>query len=224
MTGEHSAGTAGARQLRADARRNHGQVLVAARDVFVERGPDAPLEEIARRAGVGIGTLYRRFADRQTLMRAVVLDALQQTRSAAERALAEQADPFEALTSYMHAVLDLRVSAVIPLVLDRIDLDDEELLPARDASVRAIEKIIDRAHTTGALGEDVTFGDIALLLIRLARPLPGPISPELNDRLAHRHLDLIVQGLRPVGRGSIEGPALSHDQLRALRDPGGFTG
>jgi AcrR family transcriptional regulator len=198
-------------------------VLVAARDVFVERGPDAPLEEIARRAGVGIGTLYRRFADRQTLMRAVVLEALQQTRSAAERALAEQADPFEALTSYMHAVLELRVSAVIPLVLDRIDLDDEELLPARDASVRAIEQIIDRAHTTGALSEDVTFGDIALLLIRLARPLPGPISPELNDRLAHRHLDLIVEGLRPVGRSRIEGPALSHDELRALRDPDRFA-
>jgi AcrR family transcriptional regulator len=209
----------GVRRLRADARRNHGQVLAAARDVFVERGPDAPLEEIARRAGVGIGTLYRRFTDRQTLMRAVVLDALTQTRQAAERAIADEADPFDALTRYMHAALDLRVSAVIPVVLDRIDLDDEELLPARDASVRAIEKIIDLAHATGALGEDVTFGDIALILIRLARPLPGPIPPELNDRLAHRHLDLFVAGLRPIDRTAIDGPGLSHGELRALRDP-----
>ena len=68
--------------LRADARRNQGQILAAARDVFVERGPGAPLDEIAKRAGVGIGTLYRHFADRQTLMLAVILDALVQTADA----------------------------------------------------------------------------------------------------------------------------------------------
>src|SRR4051794_34498377 len=65
--------------MRADARRNRERILVAARDVFVETGTDAPLEEIATRAGVGIATLYRRFPERVDLMRAVVLDVLHQT-------------------------------------------------------------------------------------------------------------------------------------------------
>ncbi len=206
----------GVRPLRADARRNQSQLLAAARDVFLERGVGAPLEEVARRAGVGIATLYRRFGDRQSLLRAVVLDALVHTKATAERALAEEPDGFDALTRYMHAVLDLRVSAVIPLVLDEIDLDDEELLPVRTASARAIQLIIDAAHADGTLPDDVTFADIGLMLVRLSRPLPGPIPPELNARLAHRHLDLLVEGLRP-GRHSREpigGPSMSLQDLR----------
>jgi AcrR family transcriptional regulator len=218
MTDPQSA--VGVRRLRADARRNQGRILSAARDVFVERGAGAPLEEIASRAGVGIGTLYRRFADRKSLMRAVVLDALVQTRQSAEQALAEEADSFVALTRYMHTVLDLRISAVIPLLLDKVDLDDEELLPAREASALAIHGIIDRAHADGTLPEDVTFADIGMLLVRLSRPLPGPVPPELNDQLAHRHLDLLVEGLRPAGarREVITGPALSFEELRAIRE------
>lgn len=209
----------GVPRLRADARRNQGRILSAARDVFVERGAGAPLEEIASRAGVGIGTLYRRFADRRSLMRAVVFDALVQTRQSAEQALAEEADSFVALTTYMHTVLDLRISAVIPSLLDKVDLDDEELLPAREASALAVQGIIDRAHADGTLPEDVTFADIGMLLVRLSRPLPGPVPPELNDQLAHRHLDLLVEGLRPTGgrREVITGPALSFEELRAIR-------
>jgi AcrR family transcriptional regulator len=208
----------GQRRLRADARRNHGRILAAARDVFVERGPGAPLEEIASRAGVGIGTLYRRFADRRSLMRAVVLDALDQTRRSAELALAEEADSFDALTRYMHTVIDLRISAVIPVLLDKIDLNDSELQPAREASARTGQQIIERAHADGSLPEDVSFADIGMLLVRLSRPLPGPVSPELNDQLAHRHLDLVVEGLRPSAtrRKVTSGPELSFEQLRAM--------
>jgi AcrR family transcriptional regulator len=226
MTDRQPAG--GPRRLRADARRNEGRILSAARDVFVERGPGAPLEEIASRAGVGIGTLYRRFADRKYLMRDVVLDALVQTRRSAEQALAEETDTFVALTRYMHTVLDLRISAVIPLLLDKVDLDDEELLPAREASARAVQRIIEAAHAEGTLPDDVTFGDIGMLLVRLSRPLPGPIPPELNDQLAHRHLELLVEGLRPTGRRRevVSGPALGYEELREIREsepsaPGG---
>jgi AcrR family transcriptional regulator len=207
------------RSLRADARRNHSQLLAAARDVFVERGPGAPLEEVARRAGVGIGTLYRRFADREALLRAVVLDALVQTRQAAEQALAEEPDPFDALIRYMHSALDLRVSAVIPLVLDKIDISDPELVPARDASANAVAQIVEAAHRADALPADVTFADIGMMLVRLARPLPGAMPAELNDRLGHRHLDLLIDGLRPDGarRKPLSGPSLSADDLQALR-------
>src|SRR5437660_7832920 len=102
------------RPLRADARRNREQLLAAARDVFVEQGAGAPLDEIARRAGVGIATLYRHFPDRTALMRAVALDLLDRVAAEAEKALAEERDPFEALARYMHAALEQRISAVIP--------------------------------------------------------------------------------------------------------------
>jgi AcrR family transcriptional regulator len=215
---EPSSGEGRVRRLRSDARRNHEQLLAAARDVFVEPGAGAPLDEVARRAGVGIGTLYRRFADRPTLLRAVVLDALEHTKRAAAAALAEESDGFSALLRYMHAALEFRVSAVIPLVLDTLDLDDAELGPAREASASLVQRIVDTAHQDGTLARDVTFADIGTLLVRLARPLPGRIPPELNDELSHRHLDLVVEGLRPVaGRQAPSGPHLERADLHAMR-------
>ena len=205
------------RELRADARRNHQQILVAARDLFVERGPSAPLEDIARRAGVGIGTLYRRFSDRDTLMRAVVLDALVETVEIAERASREESSAMDALVRYMHAALDLRVSAVIPALLDVLDLDDAVLLPARDRGAASVQRLVDAAHAEGSLAESVTFADVGMMLVRLSRPLPGPISDELNAQLAHRHLDLLVAGLRAGdAAAALEGPALSRDDLDHL--------
>jgi AcrR family transcriptional regulator len=207
----------GQRRLRADARRNHEQLLAAARDVFVERGAGAPLEEIARRAGVGIGTLYRRFADRPSLLRAVVQDALARTTDAARVALAEEADGFAALVRYMHAALEHRVSAVIPLVIDT-ELDDEQLRPAREASAALVQRIVDAAHADGTLAPDVTFADIGTLLVRLARPLPA-LPPQVSDQYAHRHLDLLIEGLRyRAGRRTPAGPRLERADLRALRD------
>lgn len=207
------------RTLRADARRNQEQILAAARDVFIERGPDAPLDEIARRAGVGIGTLYRRFPDRPALMKAVVLDALTRTAEAAETAAAEATDSgsaFEALTTYLHAALDLRVSAVIPALLDRLDLHDPELGPARERGAATLERIVDAAKDEGSLAAEIAFGDLGLILVRLSHPLPGPIGPELDLELGHRQLDLVVAGLR-AGR-ELSGPALSLDDLHALQD------
>ncbi|MDQ2847774.1 MAG: TetR/AcrR family transcriptional regulator [Actinomycetota bacterium] len=203
-------------RLRADARRNHEQILDAARDLFVERGAGAPLEDIAQRAGVGIGTLYRRFVNRDTLMREVVLQALTGTTEVAHKALAEEAEPFAALARYMHTALELRVSAVIPVLLERVDMNHGAVKAARATSARAVQLLLDAAHADGSLPPDVAFGDIGLMLVRLARPLPGPIPAELNDRLAHRHLDLLIEGLRPhPERRAVDG-GLSLADLRAI--------
>jgi AcrR family transcriptional regulator len=207
------------RPLRADARRNRHQLLVAARQVFVEQGPDAPLEDIARRAGLGIATLYRRFADRPSLMRAVVLDVLGQTAHEARRALAEEPDAFQALIRYMHRAVDLRVAAVIPALLGQVSLNDEEMLRARDQASRPLQAIIDAAQSTGSLRPEVTFGDIGMLVIRFSRPLPGGFPRDLNDSLAHRHLDLLITGLQATDSADqavLPGPALTLQDLRAL--------
>ena len=201
---------------RADARRNQAQVLTAAREVFVERGAGAPLEEVARRAGVGIATLYRRFADRESLLKAVVLDALENSRDSAERAVHGEGDGLDALARYMHDVLDLQVSAVVPLALDRLDLHAADLAPVREASAAATERLIDAAHEDGSLSREVTFGDIGTLLVRLSRPLPGPVPPQVNDELAHRHLELVLAGLR-AGTQPLTDQGLSRAELSDLR-------
>lgn len=209
--------------LRADARLNRERVLAAARDVFVDLGPGAPLDEIAARAGVGIATLYRRFPDRGSLTRAVVLDVLGRVAEEARLALVEEPDAFRALARYMHRALDLRVSAVVPALLGQVSLEDEEIAPIRQRSSALIQRMVDRAQVDGTLRPDVTFGDVALLLVRLARPLPGPIPRALDARLAHRHLDLLLDGLlsrhdRPAD--ALPGPAMTLADLQALSPAG----
>jgi AcrR family transcriptional regulator len=210
--------------LRADARRNREQLLVAARDVFVEHGPDAALDDVARRAGVGIATLYRRFPDREALMRAVALDVLERVGAEARRALAEEPDAFRALIRYMHRALDFRIAAVMPSMLGRIALDtDEEIRRARDAAVEPVEHMIELAQRDGSIRPEVAFGDIGLMLVRLSRPLPGAFPRELDDRLAHRHVDLFVQGLRGANAPAMKplpDPAMSLADLRNGSPPG----
>jgi AcrR family transcriptional regulator len=205
--------------LRVDARRNLEQLLAAASDLVAEKGAGVALDEVAQRAGVGIATLYRRFPDRTALLRGVVLHSLDQTRTAAERAAEEHDDAFEALAAYLRAALELRVAAVIPLVLDVLDLNAPVLAAARVASARATEELVDAAHASGQLPEDVTFADVGMMLVRIARPLPGPLPDELKHELARRHLELFVRGLGRRG-DNLVGPALSRDGLAqiALRD------
>ena len=201
--------------MRADARRNLEQLLAAARDLVAEKGAGVALDEVAQRAGVGIATLYRRFPDRTALLRGVVLDALEQTRVAAERAAEEHDDPFDALAAYLRAALELRVSAVIPQVLDVLDLEEPELAAARESSARATEALVDAAHASGALPSDVTFADVGMMLVRIARPLPGPMPEQLKHDLARRHLELFVRGLRGGG-GPLDGPELSRSDLSGM--------
>lgn len=206
------------RPLRADARQNRTRLLDAARDVFVELGSRAPLDEVARRAGTGIGTLYRHFPDRRSLQRAVVFDALQRTADEARAALEQERDPFRALVRYMHRVLDIRIAAVIPALIGDVDLEEEHLRRVRYDGSAVLDDLVTAAHRAGKLRKDVTSADIGLLTVRLSRPLPGPFEREQNDKLAHRHLDLLLEGLRPrAGRpAAITGPAMSMRDLQQL--------
>lgn len=216
-----STGTS-VRPRRADAVENRRRLLTAARDVFVEQGSGVALEEISRRAGCGIATLYRRFPDRQALMRAVVIDALDQTVEQARLAADEEREPFDALVRYMHAALDIRAAAVIPALLGALPLtDDDEVVRARERGSRNVQYLINAAHAAGTLRPDVTFGDVGVLIVRLSRPLPGTFTREQSDELAHRHLDLVVEGMRARegGRSALPGPAMTLEDLRRLPPP-----
>jgi AcrR family transcriptional regulator len=208
-----SAPAAGRRGLRADAQRNRQQLLAAARDVFVDLGADAPLDEVARRAGVGIATLYRRFPDRESLQRAVALDVLRQAAEAARAAETQHADALAGLGRYMHAALDLRISAVMPALLGRISLDDDEMRLARQRATEPVLRMIAAGQAANQLRADVAFGDIGTLLVRLSRPLPGGFPADLDMRLAHRHVDLFLDALRTPAT-PLSGPALSLEDLQ----------
>lgn len=216
---ERRVGPTGKRSgLRADARRNLERVLAAARDVLADQGPDAPLDEIARRAGVGIATLYRRFPDRAALARAVALDVWERVAHEARCAQSEEPDAFAALARYMHSALDLRIGAVMPVLVREVSMDDE-LRRARDGAVEPVQRLVAAAQAEGTLRADITYGDTGPLLIRLSRPLPGSIAGTLDNALAHRQLQLVLDGLRAraaCATQPLPGPALTLEDLRTL--------
>jgi AcrR family transcriptional regulator len=203
--------------MRVDARRNRERLLEAARDVVVEQGVDAPLEDIARRAGVGIATLYRRFPDRTALLRAVAVHVLEAIGAEARAALAEETDPFAALSRYLRRSLELRIAAVMPVLDGRLDLGaDEEIRRARDGVTPHYVQLVAAAHASGQLRADVGAGDIGLLLIRLARPLPGSFPRDLDAAAASRQLDLMLDGLRTPPPTSPQPPLTLPALLRRL--------
>jgi len=201
------------RRTRADALRNREKILRAAADLILEQGATAPMELVARRALVGIATLYRHFPDRSVLLREVALYTLRTSTEEARTALAEEPDAFTALARYMHDSIDLGIGAVMPVLVDRIPMDDE-MMEARRLCREAHDALAIAAHEEGSLRPDVTAGDISLLIIRFTPPLPGMISAEDNHRLSHRHLELMLDGLlRFLSHEQLPGPAMTFEEL-----------
>ncbi|CAM5695666.1 TetR family transcriptional regulator OS=Streptomyces glaucescens OX=1907 GN=SGLAU_14645 PE=4 SV=1 [Streptomyces glaucescens] len=159
---------------RADALRNRERIVTAAREMFVEFGPDVPLDEIARRAGVGNATVYRNFPDRDSLVREVVCSVIDRTVHAAEQALAETGDAFAALERIAHAAADERISALCPMVSSTFDQNHPDLEAARQRFEELVGEVMDRAKTAGQLRPDVGVGDLMVAVAQLSRPRPVP--------------------------------------------------
>jgi AcrR family transcriptional regulator len=205
-------------QLRADARRNREQILSAARDVFIDQGIETPLDEIARRAGVAIATLRRRFRDRHALERAVALDVWDRLISETERAAGEGLDAFGVLIRYLHRGLELRVGSLFPAIVADLDGEDD-IARARERAAGVLRTIVARAREERSLRSDVDAGDIGLILVRLGRPL-ARLPATIDGAIARRQLDLLIDGLRAVPTESVDalpGPKLSFRDLRTIR-------
>ncbi|KUN98030.1 TetR/AcrR family transcriptional regulator [Streptomyces caeruleatus] len=198
---------------RADALRNRERIVTAAREMFVEFGPDVPLDEIARRAGVGNATVYRNFPDRDALVREVVCSVMDRTVAAAELALAESGDAFEALERFVHAAADERLSALCPMVQSTFDKHHPDLEAARERSEQLVGAIMDRAKAAGQLRSDVGVSDLMVAVAQLSRP-PAGTGCSIADRFVHRHLQLFLDGLRAPARSVLPGTALTMEDLR----------
>ncbi|NDL59619.1 TetR/AcrR family transcriptional regulator [Phytoactinopolyspora mesophila] len=206
--------TVGALQhrLRADASRNRERIMAAARHVLLEAGPDAPLDTIAQRAGVGNATVYRHFADRRELFRQVVLYSMERITDAAEAALADPADPFDVLSGFIHTAADEHVGSVCSLTSEDFDRNAPPVVAARERLLQAIEALMSRARDAGQLRPDVTIGDLMVAITQLSRPMPGSECTHF-ERFARRHLQLFIDGLRSPARSTLPGESVTLEDL-----------
>jgi len=200
---------------RADALRNRERIVAAAREMFVEFGAEVPFDEIARRAGVGNATVYRNFPDRDALAREVVCSVMDRTSEWAEEALGTDGDAFEALSGFVHFAADERIGALCPMLSESFDQNHPDLVAARDRITELIQRLMARAREAGQLRPDVELGDLMIAVSQLTRPLPGTACQGI-DRFVHRHLQLLLDGMRAPARSELPGVAADLEGLRRV--------
>ena len=195
MTRAFSEGVSTAqRPMRADARRNYERILTTAGEVFAESGTDASLDEIARRAGIGIGTLYRHFPTREDLLVAVMQNAFE-TLHARAAVLQDESDAGAALEQYMASWL--RLGAVykgVAAELMNASLDHDRPIPSGCQSAQNDSLcLLRRAQDTGAIRKDVTHQQVWRLMNGLSLSIK---DADVSQEEARTMFDVIVKGLR----------------------------
>src|SRR5580704_11488491 len=182
-----------ARGRQAEARRNDLVVLEAARDVFTAQGASAPVSAVAKHAGVGMGTLYRRYGSKTELLQRLCVLAMDQALAAAGDALAAS-DPWDGLAGYIRACVDLRSGALGSLA-GQIETTAEMRSTAR-RSIARTEEIVARAHRDGRLRADVTALDITWLIEQFSRRSRDLLDPAEERNVRSRLVAIALDGLR----------------------------
>ncbi|MEE1929512.1 TetR/AcrR family transcriptional regulator [Streptomyces sp. TRM 70351] len=204
--------------MRADAVRNRERIVDAARELFVESGGEVPLDEVARRAGVGNATVYRHFADRDALVRDVVLAVTERVANRAQRALDALdapggGEPFEALRAFVSGAMDERVGALCPALSPRFGSGDAELVRQRERLEALVGELLGRTQRAGAVRADVGVGDLLVVISQLTRPLPGAGCARF-ERFIARHVQLFLDGLRAPAPSRLPGTPATLEGLR----------
>jgi AcrR family transcriptional regulator len=193
-TADTPALTALARPKRADARRNYEKVLAAAREAFAEGGESTALEEIARRAGVGIGTLYRHFPNRQALLEGLYLEEVEEVCRSAEQL--GDADPWEALNEWLERFIAYigTKRALAAELLNYLDPDASLFQTSRASLYAAGEPLLERAQQAGEVRPDVTIADVIQMVVGIAK------LPAGNPSQVEHILRIALDGLRYTPR------------------------
>jgi AcrR family transcriptional regulator len=201
--------------MRADARRNRERVLAAAEAVFSELGLKAHIEEVARRAGVGVGTVCRHFPTKQALIEAVLEAMYESLTHEAQRAL-EQPDPGAAFRSFFTTLSEFqaRHRALAEQMATEIELP-ASARPLRTALRAAISELVTRAQQAGAIRADIGPADVSMLFsgVAHATALAGELQPALRER----YVAIILDGLRPIDASTLAGDPLDFAQLERLK-------
>ncbi|MFB9833521.1 TetR/AcrR family transcriptional regulator [Actinoallomurus acaciae] len=182
------------RPMRADARRNRERLLEVARECFATEGVSVPVDEIARRAGLGAGTMHRHFPTKESLFEAIVLDRIAQLVDEA-RALAEAEDPGEAFFGFCRGMVERGTeSRGLAEILAGAGVDAKARIAAETGRLdRALERLVERARESGQVRADIGVNDVRALL----NSIHTAVEHEHGDRqMALRMMTVICDGLR----------------------------
>jgi len=183
------------RPRRADARRNYEKILAVAREAFAEGGESTALEEIARRADIGIGTLYRHFPNRQALLEALYINEVEDVCRSAEQV--DGADPWEALDGWFERLIAYLATkrALAHELFNYLDQEAPMFQMCRTALYAAGEPLLKRAQEAGAVRPDVEFADVMHMVAGISKIPAG--DPGRSEHILRVALD----GLRYRPKG-----------------------
>ncbi len=181
------------RPLRADARRNREQILQSARAVFAESGADAQIDDVARHAGVGVGTVYRHFPTKQALLTELVRQTFRLFTGWAREALEAGGEPFALIEGLLRRIAETAAGdAGVQYALASTAGQAETEAPAeQDELIAVIAELIEGARRAGTIRPGIEATDIAMLICGVVSAM-GP-RPGFDWR---RHLDLVIDTLR----------------------------
>jgi AcrR family transcriptional regulator len=202
------------RPLRRDAQLNRERIIAAAREVFAARGANASLDDIAHHAGVGVGTVYRRFPTKEALHEVALDERLEEHVRAAEAALAAPTG-WDGLVEFLRRAAEMQAAdrGLRDLVLGA-DFHARHKAQVRDRIEPPIRQLVDRAHREGSLRPDVTGEDLALLLLMVSEVAHH--SHTIRPDAYARYLQLLIDGLRTSPGAGDLGQPLTRDEVDAV--------
>jgi AcrR family transcriptional regulator len=200
---------------RAQAARNDELILEAARDVFVAN-PSAPIAAVAKRAGVGISALYRRYPSKEDLLRELCADGLRRYIGAAEAAVADGGDAWRAFASFMQRVVAADAASLTQKLAGTFE-PSEDLYRAATYAGELNEKVFERAQQAGAIRPDAEVSDLGLIFEQLAAIRLG--DRDRTQELRRRYLQLVLDGLRAPAHDPLPGSAPTTDELTSRWSP-----
>ena len=188
-----------ARPLRRDAERNRQRILTAASEVFNERGLDVSLDEIARYAGVGVGTVYRRFGTKEELVEALFMDRLDQIAAIADEAF-EAPDPWCGLVCFMERMAELMAGNLgLRQMLMFATYGQDLVAVARQRNAPLVYRLVEQAQAAGQLRTDLKQTDIPFIVFILTEA--AHLTQAANPDIWRRYLALVLDGMRPERQG-----------------------
>ena len=206
---------AGDRPLRRDAERNRQRILAAAADLLSERGLDATLDDVARAAGVGVGTVYRRFPDKESLIEELFRERVDALVKLAEQALAEP-EPWQAFVSYLEMATEMMAANIgLRQLMMFATYGKDRICYARDQMRPVVSRVVERAQASGDLRPDFDASDVKLITYMLASA--AEYAATTAPEVWRRYLAMLIDGLRPARETVTELPVppLTPDDLEA---------
>jgi AcrR family transcriptional regulator len=185
------------RPLRADARRNRERVLTAARAVFAEQGHEAQIDDVARRAMVGVGTVYRHFPTKEALIDALAVDAFERILAVATAQVARDDDAWDAFLNVIWAGAEIlagdrALSELMAEMQGPLNLDQS----LQQRLGEAVTTLIERAQEAGGLRPDIVLDDVVMILCGIGT---ATRKPHICQAAWRRHVAIMLDGMRAAG-------------------------